>query len=380
MVQKPESRTMHPRIARLYVSNYRCFVNFELRPERRSLLVGYNGTGKSSVFDVLAAIQDLVCWNKEATEAFPTATVTRFGGSTEQQFELDVESEWGTFRYALRVTHDLTRDEATITSEEVMLDGRPLYRFADKEVQLYRDDHTPARDTFSFSPRRSFLASLEPTPMSTRITWLKSFIHGIWVLRLDPSRMTALTRTDSDPFLARDASNFASFCRYLLQEEPDSLQRAQEPLCEVITGFQHLRTQTAGRAKVLMAKFSYPGGRVYDLDFDMLSDGQKILIVLYVLLHSIARHATVLCLDEPDNFVSIREIQPFLVDLADVSDETGAQVMLISHSSEVIDYIGASEAILVERPDGGHARVGSIAGGGPLRLSELMARGWHVAS
>lgn len=347
---------MHPSIARLYVSNYRCFVNFELRPGRRGLLVGYNGTGKSSIFDVLAAIQDLVVWNKEATEAFSTATVTRFGGSAEQQIELDVASEWGTFRYALRVAHDLERDEATIASEEVTLEGRPLYRFADKEVQLYRDDHTPARDTFSFSPRRSFLASLEPTPMNARVTWLKSFLQGVWILRLDPMRMTALTRTDTDLFLARDASNFASFCRSLLQEEPDSLQRAQAPLGEVIAGFQHLRTQTAGRAKVLVAKFSYPGGKTYDLDFDQLSDGQKVLIVLYVLLHSIARHATVLCLDEPDNFVSIREIQPFLVELANVSDETGAQVMLISHSSEIIDYIGAPEAILFERPD--RARLG----------------------
>src|SRR5262249_26891149 len=54
------SWTMHARIARLYVNNYRCFVNFELRPGRRSLLLGYNGSGKSSAFDVLHAIRDLV--------------------------------------------------------------------------------------------------------------------------------------------------------------------------------------------------------------------------------------------------------------------------------------------------------------------------------
>src|SRR2546430_6994861 len=30
------------------------------------------GTGKSSIFDLLAAIQDLVVWNKDATEVFPS--------------------------------------------------------------------------------------------------------------------------------------------------------------------------------------------------------------------------------------------------------------------------------------------------------------------
>ncbi len=108
----------------------------------------------------------------------------------------------------------------------------------------------------------------------------------------------------------------------------------------------------------------------------MLSDGQKALLVLYVLLHGVGRHLPVLCLDEPDNFVSIREIQPFLTELDDLSDETGLQVLLISHSPEVIDYVGASGAILLERPDGGHTRVRSIEVKGALRLSELMARGW----
>jgi len=371
---------MPPKIARLYIHNYRCFVNFELRPGARSLLIGYNGSGKSSILDVLSAIQDLAVWNKEVTEAFPGDTVAKFSGSTEQRFEIDVESDSGTFRYALLVTHDLERREAVISSEEITLDGKPLYRFADKEVQLYRDDHTPERSPFSFSPRRSFLASLEPKSTTTKVSWLRSFLQNIWVLRLDPSRMVALSRSDNDVFLARDASNFASWCRSLLQEEPDSLERAREPLGEVIAGFLHLRAQTAGRAKVLVAKFAYPGGTTYDLDFDLLSDGQKTLIVLYVLLHSVLRRATVLCLDEPDNFVSIREIQPFLVALSDIADETGTQVLLISHSAEVIDYIGTSEAIVLERPDGGHTRVSAIANGGPLRLSERMARGWHVAS
>lgn len=371
---------MPPQIARLYLSNYRCFVNFELRPGARSLLLGYNGSGKSSILDALAALQDLVVWNKEVTDAFPTETLSKFGESTAQRFEIDVASESGTFRYALVLEQDPERGEAVITSEEVSLDGAPLYRFADREVQLYGDDHSPARDTFSFSPRRSFLASFEPKATNRKLIQFRTFMNGIWILRLNPSRMAALTRAESDVFLARDASNFASWCRYLLQEEPDSLENAREHLSEILPGFLHLRMQTVGRAKVLVAKFAYPGGKTYELDFAVLSEGQKTLIVLYVLLHSVLRRATVFCIDEPDNFVSIREIQPFLVALFDIADDSGNQIMLISHSGEVIDYVGPTDAVVLERPEGGHTRVGALATGSPLRLSEQMARGWHVAS
>ncbi len=40
-------------LKRLYVDNYKCLVNFEFVPQQIQLLLGVNGTGKSSVFDVL---------------------------------------------------------------------------------------------------------------------------------------------------------------------------------------------------------------------------------------------------------------------------------------------------------------------------------------
>jgi recombinational DNA repair ATPase RecF len=87
---------MAARIARLYAHNYRCFVNFELRPGRRSLLLGYNGSGKSSVLEVLDGLRGLVVHNEEAATAFPSTTVAKFGDSGEQRFELEVETENGT--------------------------------------------------------------------------------------------------------------------------------------------------------------------------------------------------------------------------------------------------------------------------------------------
>jgi predicted ATPase len=370
---------MHPRITRLYVNNYRCFVNFELKPGRRSLLLGYNGSGKSSVFDVLSGIRDLVFANVDAKNAFPTDTVTKFSGSAEQRFELDVETEGGMLRYALLLAHDLEQKTAAIMLEELTFDAEPIYRFANGEVQLYGESDHLARGPFPFSSQRSFLASLEPKMARSPIASFKSFIHICWLLRLVPARIGA-SAPEEFAGLSTDAVDFASHCRFLLQETPDRMQRAHEALREIIPGFQHLRTQSAGRAKVLVARFQYPNGSPYDLDFDALSDGQKVLIVLYVVLHANASRIPVLCLDEPDNFVSIREIQPFLVELEKISGDTGLQVLLISHSAEVIDFIGAEDAILLERPDGAFTRVGSFSPDKSLPLSELMARGWHIAA
>lgn len=96
---------MHPRIERLYIHNYRSFVNFELRPEGRSLLLGYNGCGKSSIFDVLAAIQSLTQLNEEVTTAFPIETLGKLTSAHEQKFELDITSEWSAHHFSLGRSH-----------------------------------------------------------------------------------------------------------------------------------------------------------------------------------------------------------------------------------------------------------------------------------
>ena len=259
-----------------------------------------------------------------------------------------------------------------------MLDGKPLYQYADKHVELYGDDHTSEK-TFSFTPKRSFLASLEPRSTNKRLIAFRTFVADIWMLRLNPSNMAAVApkAEDSGFFLDHDGRNFASWFRLLLQTAPDRIQQAQMMLKDLLSGFEHLSMVQAGRAKVLVANFRYPGGKPYNVDFDGLSDGQRALIVLYVILNAVAGEATVLCLDEPDNFVSIREIQPFLVELADKSDETGLQSIFISHSAEVIDYL-AGDAVLLDRPDGAQTRIQEMQASGSLRLSELLARGWHV--
>src|ERR1035438_8231016 len=47
--------------------------------------------------------------------------------------------------------------------------------------------------------------------------------------------------------------------------------------------------------------------------FNELSEGQRCLICLYAILHFVLAKGHTAILDEPDNFVSLREIQPWLM-------------------------------------------------------------------
>ena len=47
-------------IERFYLDNYKCFVNFEWQPKALQLVLGGNGTGKTTVFDVLETLREFI--------------------------------------------------------------------------------------------------------------------------------------------------------------------------------------------------------------------------------------------------------------------------------------------------------------------------------
>ena len=89
----------------------------------------------------------------------------------------------------------------------------------------------------------------------------------------------------------------------------------------------------------LQAEFFSGGGRKNSIyRFDQLSDGQRALIVLYFLLFADDTERT-LFLDEPDNYITLPELQPWLAELEDGCGDNLPQTILISHHPEAIDFL-----------------------------------------
>ena len=225
---------MHPRgqmIKRLYVDNYKCFVNFEVGLDPLTLLLGRNGAGKSAILDIVFAMQALLRGTAKVTDAFvfPMETLTRWQSRDIQAFEIEVEKV--------------------------------------------------GRDT-----------------------------------------------------------------------------------------------------KALMMAFR-EGGAPYELRMDEASDGQRALSALYALTCFATGNGYTLLIDEPENYVALSEIRPWLRTVEELCGTSLHQVVMCSHHPEYIDYIGIKSGVLMMRENSGPARAGKIAKeirnglseNTALRLSELVA-------
>ena len=134
------------------------------------------------------------------------------------------------------------------------------------------------------------------------------------------------------------------------------------------------RELTSTWRRVAHSTARYEGS--YDLSFDELSDGQKALIALYTLHHEAQGVGRLLCVDEPENFLAIREVQPLIMALSEAGDR---QLLLISHSAEVLNLLAPQAGILLSGTPAGTVttqRFGSTVSN-ILSPAEILARGWE---
>ncbi len=81
-----------------------------------------------------------------------------------------------------------------------------------------------------------------------------------------------------------------------------------------------------------------------EYDFEELSDGQRALISLYTVLACAMSKGRLVLFDEPDNYISLAEIQPWLLALTDKVEMGGAQAIIVSHHPELLNHLRRSTA------------------------------------
>ena len=349
-------------LKRLYVDNYKSLLDFEFSPPQLCVLVGENGSGKSNIGAALHAVTRLVVEGHSAEDAFPARTLCRWSKNQVQKIQVDLRGAAGEYSYALELRHDASTGSVTIESEWLRHLGETVFRSQQGNVSLFGEltaaPENPAAKpiaTFPFDRKRSFLSTGDVGSPHPRAAWFRAGLQYLRVLKPDPSRMLGRSERDSSR-LERDASNLASWFRWFSQNLPERLNHYFENLRRVLPGFRTLRAEDAGTdVKEVKAVFAAPGGESsFSLDF--LSEGQRQLLMLYLLLEAVGPW-TCLFMDEPDNFISIREVQPWLSELERVLQERGAQAIIVSHGTEAMNYLGSRQAFVVTRPDGGSTRI-----------------------
>ena len=252
---------------------------------------------------------------------FAGRTRTRWQGVPKQTFEFEVSGNDGVYTLRLVVDSWGNPERPRVLTEEVKFSGKPIFRFENGEVHLFNDRHED-KVQYPFDWHRSALATITERKDNTKLTWFKRWLGDLLVVSPDPRRMSGVAAQEArNPY--QYLANFADWYRHLRQETED-FEYIKE-LSEVLEGFTTMRLEDAGerRREIKIRMVASENGAKSKIASDTeyflseMSEGQRVLIGLYAVIHFALKPGTTLCFDEPDNFIALREVQPWLTKVLD---------------------------------------------------------------
>lgn len=366
-------------ITRLYANNFRCLVTFEAHFDSFGVLCGPNGAGKSSVFDALYLLRNLGAGDAllggTGELDVPRLDFTAWLDSAVQEFELSLTAEGHLFDYRIHLEQKAEFEKPRITHESALCDGNLLFTRNLDGVEFAKGDGNLA--TFPLDWRQAALAAIQPRGTHIgQVAPLQDAVAKLLILRPNPRGMERESKAEmKHPDLSM--SNLTSWYRSLAQEQEwtDALRDA---LRSVWPDFRSFKLVDAGlNTKALQLRFEPEGSQPILLFFHELSDGERALIGLYMVRAALETGAakTVL-IDEPDNFIGLPELQPWVLSMRELLDEEH-QLLLISHHPEILANSGEANGRYLWRDNHtSPTRIGPLKIPDGMTAGEAIARGW----
>ncbi len=337
----------------LYINNYKSFVNFMVEFDQIALLVGKNGSGKSNVFDVIGKLCSFISGNEilSIDKVFHYSSLTRWMKSNIQIFELGLCEGDKEYVYKLEITQDEMTKRSFVNSEELLVNGYRIVLVKDRTVFLSVDGSEIHRYNTPWSDNSNIWTFKQD---SDDIDVFISAVNRIIIC--SPNPKTMMSTVDQDNMLPQnDFSNIGSVCADLFQSVPEAFIDLGSVIREINPTYVQAKIVPGQYNKRLSIEYRFKDVKCI-FDFEELSDGEKALFAIYLLIYAYLKRGYTLLLDEPDNFVSLREIQAICMSIEEAVGEAG-QCLLISHNADVINYFTDQAGIWFDRNTSGESKI-----------------------
>lgn len=324
-------------IERLYIHNFRCLENFEFKPGGATslLLIGKNGSGKSTVAKALSVLQRIGRGVTRTGELVKLADSTQGRKDMPMRFSIEVRLGSRLHAYTLALELPDRFKEFRVLEESLHVDGQEIYTREQAQVNI-PPRGSKAGSQFSIDWHVIALNVIQGAGFSHTLSTFREWLAGMVLLAPVPSLMMGDSKDESLQPLA-DGRNFSDWMAGLLAQYPAAYNDIVTYLREVLPDLHQFRNVPTGRdTKALVVDFRTPSGGQLELEFDVLSDGEKCFFVGAVLLAANKAYGPLLAFwDEPDSHLAMAEVRQFAMALRRAFDK-GGQVIITSHHEETI--------------------------------------------
>ena len=354
----------------IYIDGFRHFKNFSLElNSQTTLLSGLNGTGKTSIVEIVNRLQLFLVNSLPVDSLCRTMDVpvweNKEWGHFSTTMGLDLGFGASTYSYAVEVRHNFKESICRVEKETLSVDGSKIFSNVSGNAEVVSDDNR----SFSYPVDWTFTGLLVAGRNSSKIREFISLIRkSLYAVSLNPFAISS-GHQEQDPLINLDGSNFSAWYDYLLGKQIAVVAGAFTELASFIPGFKQFIIEREGKSKELIADIFMGKSVAYRLPFENLSHGQKILCLLHLLVRICPEDSTVL-IDEFENFLSPVELQPLYDAAEDAFEERNVQFLFVSHHHKTMNWFQGSAVILSFSGNPAFVRIEKFAPENGLSIAE----------
>jgi predicted ATPase len=358
-------------IESIRLKNFRAFKDVTLRDiPSFCVLVGANGTGKSTLFSVFGFLRDAMMTNV-------TAALGKLGGSRGFQ-EVRSRGCQGPIEIELKIRADLGRKATSLITYTLSIDeqnGRPVvareilkyrrgsggqpWKFLDfscgqgnavtNELESVKDEKDLRRETQTLkSPDILAIKGLAQFERFPAVMALGDLIENWHLSDFHINRARPEQEAGYAEHLSREGENLSLVIEYLFNHKRPVFDKIVEKIKARIPGIDNVEAKTTEEGRVLL---KFQDGSFEDpILARFISDGTIKMLAYLVLLYDPTPHP-LLCVEEPEN-----QLYPSL--LWELAEEfrsysvRGGQVLVSTHSPDFLNAIQIDEVFFLVKEKG----------------------------
>lgn len=357
-------------------------------------VIGKNGTGKSTMFDMFGYLKDaLQSGVEEACDLKQRGGFRRLvsaGGRGHVRFEIYYRES----KDERPITYELSiglnaRGRPVVTEERLRQrrKGQPrgwpfsflwlqngqglawsgeesLYRGDEERIEEVEDSSSiPVRLT---DPSRLGISTLGVLKDHPRIARFRSFLESWYLSYFTPDAARSLPLAGPQRHLNIHGDNLGNVVEFMERDHPARLHTILARIAKRIPGIQRIDTKRTDDGRLLL--------RFNDRGFSdpfyaqQVSDG-TLKLFAYLLLLEDPDPPPFMCIEEPENGLYHRLLEVLASELRrnSTAPRNSSQVFLTTHQPYLVDALQPEEVWLIEKADDGFAAVRRAADSAVIR-------------
>ena len=356
-------------IKRVYVKNYRSLAEVEVNLDRLTVLVGQNGAGKSNFIDVLRFISDSMRKGLETAidERQGIKALRRWAPRRPYDIEIEIDIEQenliGRYRIEIKsvksepeiyVSYNIKREKCNcildnkVSTYEIynggwikkpdLGKGQLIFKFNEKkEEKIDIKDILPNLDK-----KKLILPSIALYPFGE----LHSYLRNMNFYNIYPNEIRQPREASIEYPLDLHGKNIASVLKRMQRDKSKYLNNVKEALAQIVPGIIDIEVKPVAGFLTLKFIHKYEDNKEHDFDASQESDGTlRVLGILVALFQE--PPPFLLAIEEPELTVH-PGVLPILADLVKEAAEKRTQVIITTHSPDLISQFNPNDIRIVD--------------------------------